>query len=146
MGEQGKVDATRALEQELGVLMHRLRQVMGERARLVHPDINVAGYSLLMALQQAPQRSSDLAEAFAIDKGAVSRMVSHFEELGFIERAPDPQDGRAQVLELTAHGNQRLEIVAEQRRTTFNERIADWSEDDLATLVSSIRRYNDALA
>ncbi|RYE78681.1 MAG: MarR family transcriptional regulator, partial [Myxococcales bacterium] len=69
-------DATRALEQELGVLMHRLRQVMGERARLVHPEVNVAGYNMLMALQESPQRASELAEAFAIDKGAVSRLIS----------------------------------------------------------------------
>lgn len=128
------------------MLMHRLRQVMGERARLVHPDVNVAGYSVLMALQQAPQRSSDLAEGFALDKGAVSRMIAHFEELGFVERAPDPGDGRAHVLTLTSLGHQRLELVAEQRRNTFHERIADWTKDDLNTLVKSIRRYNDALS
>ena len=39
--------ARRCLEQEVGVLIRRVRRVIGERARLVHPDLQPASYLLL---------------------------------------------------------------------------------------------------
>ena len=145
MAGADKVEITRALEQELGVLLRRLRKVMEDRAKLVHPDLNYAAYGSLMMLSQGPHRSSEISDYYGLDKGAVSRMVRHLEELGFIERFPDPDDGRAHLLRLTDAGNARLETVAEERRTGFHERIADWSVSDLKGLVKSLRRYNESL-
>ena len=43
-------------------------------------------------------RASAIAEAFGIDKGAISRQVQHLVDLGLVDRTPDPADGRADLL------------------------------------------------
>jgi DNA-binding MarR family transcriptional regulator len=138
-------ETVRALEHEMGVLVRRLRRLIAERARQVHPDLAPVGYSMLVALQDEPRRASELVDLFSIDKGAVSRQVQSLLELGLIERTPDPEDRRAAILAITPLGHERMEAVAEDRRTEVRERLGDWTDDDLAQLVGSMARYNQAL-
>ncbi len=135
----------RALEHEMGVLVRRLRRLIAERARLVHPDLAPVGYSMLMALQDEPRRASDLVDLFSIDKGAVSRQVQALLELGLIERSPDPDDRRAAILTITDEGARRLEAAAEKRRAEVLGRLSSWEPADLQAFVESLARYNAAL-
>jgi hypothetical protein len=51
------------LEQEVGVLIRRVKRVIGERARAVHPELQPASYLMLTYLaDQGPRRSSELSE------------------------------------------------------------------------------------
>ncbi len=140
-----KSELTRSLEREFGVLLRRLRKVMADRAKLVHPELSVTGYGMLMQLSIQHQRSSDLADTCALDKGAVSRVVRQLEGLGMVERVPDPDDGRAQLLQLTATARTRLSEVADCRRNGFTDLIEGWDVEDLRQLVDGLRRYNEAL-
>ena len=136
----------RMLEHEMGVVMRRIRRNIGERARLVHPELSAAGYSMLLALDEGgPRRSSELAELFAIDKGAVSRQVAQLAELGFVTREKDPIDGRAQLLTITDLGHERLGEVAKQRRRLYDERLSTWDTDELQDFVRSLARYNESV-
>lgn len=49
-------------------------------------------------------RLTDLAERGDLTKQAVGEMVSDLERLGYVERVPDPSDGRAKIVRLTARG------------------------------------------
>jgi DNA-binding MarR family transcriptional regulator len=134
------------LEHELGVVMRRIRRSISTRAQMVHPELAAASYSLLVALRDdGPRRSSELAETFAIDKGAVSRQVARLESLGLVERSPDPADGRAQLLSLTEDGRARLAEVDATRRRWYDERLADWSAVEIADLARQLGRYNATL-
>lgn len=137
----------RALEQEVGVLIRRVRRVIGERAQAVHPDMQPAAYLVLSHLaEHGPMRASEVVGTFTLDKGAVSRQVQHLVDLGLVDRAPDPADGRASLVSASADAVRRLADVAEQRRRLLDERLGDWSEQDLAGLVSVLGRYNEALS
>ncbi len=139
-------ETMRALEHEMGVLVRRIRRVIAERARMVHPDLSPVAYSMLMALNDSgPRRASDLVDLFSIDKGAVSRQVSALLELGLIERSPDPEDRRAAILAITVEGTERLETIREIRLREVSERLSGWSEDDLRAFVAMMGRYNNAL-
>jgi DNA-binding MarR family transcriptional regulator len=138
-------EAVRALEHEMGVLVRRLRRLIAERARLVHPDLAPVGYSMLIALEDGPRRASDLVDLFSIDKGAVSRQVQSLLELGLIERNPDLEDRRAAILAITDEGARRLETVREMRRAELLGRLSSWSSEELADFVSALSRYNAAL-
>ena len=73
-----RADELGRLEQELGVLIRRVKRVIGERARAVHPDLQPASYLMLTFLAaDGPQRSSVVSERFNVDKGAISRQVQH---------------------------------------------------------------------
>ncbi len=53
-------------------------------------------------------RMSDLAERTVISFSRVSRVVDDLEEQGFVERRPDPKDGRAVIIKLTPAGRRHL--------------------------------------
>lgn len=136
----------RDLEREMGVLVRRIRRVIAERARLVHPTLAPVGYSLLVALQDTgAHRASELGETFSIDKGAVSRQVSALLDLGLIERRPDPDDRRAALLQITAEGTRRLEAVSAERRREVKDRLDGWTDAEVRDLVAALGRYNAAL-
>lgn len=141
-----RVDALRDLETEVGVLIRRVRRVIGERARAVHPELLPASYLMLAYVRDhGPLRASAMCAVFDIDKGAISRQVQHLIDLGLVDREPDPEDGRATLLTASADARQRLETVAVERRELLAERLGEWSADELAAFSASLRRYNDAL-
>ncbi len=135
-----------ALEHEMGVLVRRIRRVIAERARLLHPDLSPVAYSMLMALNDSgPRRASELVEIFSIDKGAVSRQVQILLELGLIERSPDPEDRRAMILAISEEGHRRLAHISAVRRQQVGQRLEGWRHEDLRAFVSSLARYNSSL-
>jgi DNA-binding MarR family transcriptional regulator len=141
-----RAEELRRLEQEVGVLIRRVKRVIGERSRAVHPDLQPASYLMLTYLAaEGAQRSSVLSERFGVDKGAISRQVQHLTELGLVEREPDPQDGRAALVSASPDAVRRLEAVEQDRRRWLDERLSEWSEDDLSSFVTALARYNATL-
>jgi DNA-binding MarR family transcriptional regulator len=139
-------DVLRDLESEVGVLIRRVRRVIGIRARAVHPDLQPASYLILSAVaQDGPLRASTLSETFEIDKGAVSRQVKHLVDLGLLTAHKDPSDARAALLTATDEARTRLADVVQHRRKHLDERLSAWSDADLASFVAELSRYNAAL-
>jgi DNA-binding MarR family transcriptional regulator len=112
----------------------------------VHADLQPSSYLMLAYLAETgPMRSSTIAETFDVDKGAVSRQVQHLMDLGLAERAPDPEDGRASLISASDDAVRRLADVAEHRRKALDERLGQWSDQELTDLVRMLGRYNATL-
>lgn len=136
----------RQLEHQVGILIRRVKRALAERAALVHPALPPTSYVVLAWLLDAgPRRSSEIAEAFDLDKGAVSRQVHQLVELGLVDREADPEDGRATLLTATEDARQRMAEVGEKRLVELDTRLADWTAEDLESLVATFARYNEAL-
>ncbi|WP_435747459.1 MarR family winged helix-turn-helix transcriptional regulator [Nocardioides sp. SYSU DS0663] len=141
-----RAESLRLIEQEVGVLIRRVRRVIAERARAVHPELQSASYLMLGHLAgQGPMRASALADTFGVDKGAISRQVQHLIDLGLCDRSPDPDDGRATLLSASADAVRRLREVAEDRSRLLDQRLSDWSSEELTELASMLGRYNATL-
>ena len=139
-------DSLRELEREVGVLVRRIRRVIGERARLVHEELQPASYLMLAWLaDEGPVRASSMVENFHIDKGAVSRQLQHLDDLGLVERTPDPADGRAMLIVASEDARRRLAEVQAHRRKWFDERLGGWSTDELEAFAVSLEKYNLSL-
>ncbi|MEU0313948.1 MarR family transcriptional regulator [Nocardioides sp. NPDC006273] len=144
--DANRIEALVRLESELGVFLRRGKRAMSARGRMLHPDLPPGGYMLLTWLaEHGPVRASALVDGLGIDKGAVSRMVQTIIDLGLLERHPDPEDGRASLVSVTAKAREGLDRVARERRVRFNDRLADWSPDDIDQLSGMLSRYNEAL-
>jgi DNA-binding MarR family transcriptional regulator len=144
-GERRDV-AVLALEHEIAMLLRRIRRGMSERALQVHPELNATSYALLGTLgEYGPRRAADLAEMFAMDKGTVSRVVHQLLELGLVQRTPDPADGRASIISVTALATERLAHMHELRRELFDDRLADWAADEIEQLATQLGRFNVAV-
>ena len=141
-----RADLLGGLEQEVGVMIRRIRRVIGERARSVHPDLQSSSYLMLTWLNQhGAQRASAMADAFGIDKGAISRQVQHLLDLGLVDRSPDPDDGRATLVSVSADASIRIGEVNDDRRRWLDDRLGDWPESDLSEFVRMLSSYNAAL-
>ena len=140
-------DDLRSIEAEVGTLIRRVKRVMGERAREVHPELHPMTYFMLTHLAtHGPLRGADLADAFGMDKGGVSRQVQSLVDLGLVERKPAPEDRRAILLDATDEGRERLDAMSRNRRDRFDERLSDWTDDELASFSSQLAAYNRSLS
>jgi DNA-binding MarR family transcriptional regulator len=66
--------------------------------------------------------------------------------VGLVRRRPDPQDGRAFLLELTDDGRQRLDEVMRLRHDHWRERLDSWSTGEIAALADGLTRLAVALS
>ncbi len=132
-----------ALEREITVLYRRARASSGEMARQVHPDLEPAAYGLLVRLEEAgEERATELAAYFGVGKATMSRQLRALEELGLVSRDPDPADGRAFLVRLTAEGRSRFTRVRDARRAGYRSRLASWDHADVRELARLLGRLN----
>ena len=142
-----RTDDLSRIEAEVGVLIRRVKRVIGVRAREVHPELHPMTYLLLSHLATAgPMRAADLSDAFGMDKGGVSRQVQTLVDLDLVERQPDPEDRRASLLAASEDAKRRLLEVSRHRSELFAERLSAWSDADLSAFADQLGAYNSALA
>ncbi|WP_228990201.1 MarR family winged helix-turn-helix transcriptional regulator [Streptomyces sp. DH8] len=132
-----------ALERELAVFLRRARATSGEMARQVHPDLEPAAYGLLARLEEAGrQRTTGLAAYFGVGKATMSRQLHSLENLGLVAREPDPADGRAWLVHLTAEGLDRFRGVRDARRESYRRKLAGWDPAEVAELARLLHQLN----
>ncbi|MFF3124290.1 MarR family winged helix-turn-helix transcriptional regulator [Streptomyces sp. NPDC057908] len=129
------------IQRELTAFARRARAA----AARLHPELPLVSYTLLAHIDDRHGcRATDLAAHYMLDKSTVSRQIGALEKLGLVERHPDPDDHRIQVLHPTEAGTQALASTQASRRSAYQERLADWTADDLAGFAEYLLRYNAA--
>ncbi len=79
--------------------------------------LNASQYRLLMLLDRdEPQRLTTLSERLLLSKSTVSRSIDQLESVGWVQRAVDPADRRAQHVVLTRLGVERRKAIASAHR------------------------------
>jgi DNA-binding MarR family transcriptional regulator len=76
-----------------------------------------------------------------ITKQSMSALVEHLSKTGYVERAPDPDDGRATRLRLTARGR----AFARSVRVVGRRVEAEWAERVGARRIQELRRTLELL-
>ena len=89
-----------------------------------YEDVNPAHVSLFRFPGLDGQRPSEVADQVQITKQSVNDLLRHLEARGYLTRAPDPDDGRARIVRLTAEGRKLQETVHAQARLA-EQRIAE---------------------
>jgi len=98
----------RATRDNLGFLLakaaQRWNELLAERfAAAGYPEVRPSYGSLLVPLfEQDSLRMSELAMRARLSKQTMTTMVRLLEREGLVRRRPDPSDGRATLVELTA--------------------------------------------
>jgi DNA-binding MarR family transcriptional regulator len=137
------------LEVELSRLLRRARSTQLRTAADAHPDLDSAGYAVLVAVRDLAAggggaRGGDISDLLGLHKSTTSRNLTTLEDLGLIERIPDPVDARARQVRLTTAGSQALERSMSGRRERLRERLASWDAQDVADLARLLRLLNDS--
>jgi DNA-binding MarR family transcriptional regulator len=77
--------------------------------------MSLAEYGALSQISEAPGRSlrlSDLARSANMTLSHLSRVIGRMERAGWVERVPDPHDGRSTLGRLTDAGWEKVEQAA----------------------------------
>jgi DNA-binding MarR family transcriptional regulator len=117
------------------------------RSRQAEDQVDPSTFPLARHLMSAGGlRVSDLASRVELDVSTVSRQVKHLEDKGFVERTSDPDDGRACLVQLTTEGTATMRAAMQRRLDRISDALADWSDEDRATLQTLLIRLADDLA
>ena len=133
-----------ATKTDLTPLADALRDVfMAARRRFSGSEQDKSVIALLAQLTASgPLRAAELAEHACLDPSTVSRHLDALEGAGYVDRTPDPGDGRATLLRATPSGERHLSEVRRQRLEVLSNAVSGWSDKDIATLT----RLNERLA
>jgi DNA-binding MarR family transcriptional regulator len=136
--------ATPRQRQELGILLFVANRALEQRAfdavaAAGITDVTLAQARIAARIARDGSRVSDLAEQARVTKQSAAALVEQLEKAGYVERVPDPTDGRARLVRLTP----RSQRIAEVADAEVERVLAEWAdlvgEDRLQQLYETLR-------
>jgi DNA-binding MarR family transcriptional regulator len=86
-------------------------------------------------------RLTDLADRANMTKQSVGEVTTDLEQLGYVQRIPDPSDGRAKIIRLTARGHEAQTLSW----TLIDEIEREWAERFGAERIAALRETLEAI-
>jgi DNA-binding MarR family transcriptional regulator len=86
-------------------------------------------------------RLTDLAERAHMTKQTVGEAANDLEQRGYVERVPDPSDGRAKIIRLTARGREAHAIGS----AMIDELERDWAQRFGEERIAALRDALEAI-
>jgi DNA-binding MarR family transcriptional regulator len=126
----GSLDASgEALHWRTGQLMRIvLRRTSLQTGKMLgeagYGDLRPMHLLVIEGLFLSAVRATDLAETIGLTKQATGQIIDRMEALGYVERVPDPADGRAKLVQLTDRGQR----AARALRSIADDTDARWRE------------------
>jgi DNA-binding MarR family transcriptional regulator len=116
-----------------------LRLVVTRTARRLRQEAGVElSPSLLSALasidRHGPLTPSELAAHERVQRPTITRVLARLEELGLLERAPDPADRRSSLITASAEGRTLLRRQRSRKDLYLARRLDTLPADEVATL------------
>ena len=114
------------------------------RQRVDGDQLDPGTFWLLKTISaRGPLRVTELAGCTNLDTSTVSRHVTQLDRAGLVERTPDPDDGRAQRIQLTGPGSIQLQSAFARRRELLGRALVGWRSEDIAQLDQLLGRFVD---
>ncbi|MCW2695946.1 MAG: Transcriptional regulator, MarR family [Modestobacter sp.] len=130
----------------VGRLVRAGRQLGSRVAADLLGDLPSSGWVVLVPLEQGgPQRCSALAGRLGVDVSVASRQVTALERAGYVHRRPDPLDGRASLISLSAAGAVALARTRAVRGAWTAEALRDWTDEEARALTAQLERLTAGL-
>ncbi len=121
--------------------LYGLRRVLRDIGRHALVELGGQGFTALAVVAvQGPLRVSDVAQDLGVDLSVASRQLAALAADGYIERRPDANDRRAQLVEITPAGRRALTDAHRRMVAAFDEVLSDWSAAEVDALRAGIDR------
>jgi DNA-binding MarR family transcriptional regulator len=140
--------ATYAIEDNLGYLVNRTARLIAQlfSGRLRRHDVALGQWAILLFLYAKDgQTQRELSRVVAIEPPTVARTIDRMVRDGLVRREPDPRDGRATRIRLTARAIALRDQLATESMAANEVAARVLSADELETLKSLLRRVIDGL-
>ncbi|MGP4049870.1 MarR family winged helix-turn-helix transcriptional regulator [Streptomyces sp. 2A115] len=107
-------------------------------------SLDRAAVALLRQITDSePLRPGELAVRLGVEASHVTRQVQQLEKGGYVTRVPDPDDRRAQRIQLTPAGQEAVDRVRIASCQGMEFALADWSPEELRQLATLFHRMVD---
>ncbi|MFJ3670631.1 MarR family winged helix-turn-helix transcriptional regulator [Streptomyces sp. NPDC090106] len=90
-----------------------------------------------------PLRPGELAVRLGVEASHVTRTVQQLQKSGYVTRVPDPDDRRAQRIELTDAGRRAIDRIRDTGARGMQLALSGWSPEELARLATLFHRMVD---
>ena len=110
-------------------------------AETPYSDIRITHGCVFGNIEPDGSRLTDLAERAHMTKQSVGEVATELEQRGYLERVPDPGDGRAKIIRLTERGRAAQALG----REIIDEIEQDWAERFGAERVAALRDALEAI-
>jgi DNA-binding MarR family transcriptional regulator len=139
---RGDADGDEPLPEAFWSVARQLRDVSQET--LAPWDINPSQFRALRVLRRyGVMRLSELSDHLHIAARSATEVIDALEAGGLAERRPDPDDRRATLVEMTAHGSSVLGAIRAARGTETERAFGRLSPTDRAHLARILRKLQD---
>ena len=112
-------------------------------------DLTTAQMRIVQRIGPRGSRLTDLAEQAQVTKQTAGYLVDQLERAGWVERVPDPTDGRARLVRLTSRAQRAIPVAAK----AVSEVTAEWQAhlggrrmEQLRRTLTSLREITDPYA
>ncbi|WP_070379489.1 MarR family winged helix-turn-helix transcriptional regulator [Rhodococcus sp. WMMA185] len=128
---------TRALASDLSLAVVRLtRHLRGRRA---DAQVSLTQLSALATLsREGAMTPGSLAAKEKVQPPSMTRVIASLVELGLVERAPHPTDGRQIIVTLTDSGRALIIDETHAREVWMNEQLSGLDEAELKVLRDAV--------
>ena len=124
-------------------------RVFATLAEAGYTDLTAAQMKLVQRVAPHGSRLTDLAEQAQVTKQTAGYLVDQLERSGWVERIPDPTDGRARLIRLTQRAQKAVPIA----EAAVAEVTAEWEThlgrrrmQQLRGALTSLREITDPYA
>src|SRR5581483_12239226 len=124
----------------------RLGRIFERRLEEVFAEfgLNQSQFGVLAALRRAGPpfclSPTELYNSLLISSGAMTNRLERLESAGYIDRVPDPEDGRSMLVALTPAGKKLIERVLEPHYQNGRRLLSALSDEERAQLAGLLRR------
>jgi len=138
-------EALAEVEEQMMVLAAYVRGAIREAATRIDPALQPFGLKILRTLRRCgPTHASALAESLDVDRSVISRQARLLQDLGLLELAADPADGRARFLAATPLAIRRMNEVPGGDKSFLHSRLAAWPEGELHEFARLLEKLNSS--
>lgn len=104
-------------------------------------DIRITHGCVFGNIEPDGSRLTELAQRARMTKQSVGEVATELEQRGYLERVPDPSDGRAKIIRLTERGREARALG----RGIIDEIEREWAERYGAERVAALRDALEAI-
>ncbi|GMV35133.1 MAG: hypothetical protein DCC59_16020 [Chloroflexi bacterium] len=134
---------TQSLRGWMDVFMHRSMRGWTRFAKST--GLSMPQFSILMQLHhKGICGMSEISERFDITNAAASQLADKLVQSGYIERAEDPNDRRAKMLQLTLKGRELIEAGRTERYRWLDELQSKLTAEEKLKVAESLKVLTEA--
>ena len=136
------VELERALTR-IAYLLTRIKRHDQIRIAAGVPVDRAAVVILRHLAESGGMRPGELAAQLEVEPPHITRQLQRLAKAGYVDRVPDPEDRRAQLIRLTPAGQQAADRIRAVGRQAMQAALTSWTPEDVHQLATLFHRMVD---